>query len=72
MGKKKTSLKDQLAKLEEKWVAFNTERTKVIESGDSIEDLGRKLDLRGIENKDVVLVKILPFDKYYCPHARAN
>lgn len=63
MRKKLTS---PFVNFENKWVATNLEGKKVLESATTITELDKKLTERKIPG-DVILKKILPFDKAYVP-----
>lgn len=51
---------------EKKWVALNSDRSKVITSGLSIKEVTSKLEKR--KEKDIILTYVLPFDGSYAPY----
>lgn len=60
--------KDLLKKLlnyQNKWVALNEERTKILTSGATIKEVERKISRLKVEN--VVVTHILPKDRLYAP-----
>lgn len=63
MKRKSTS---PFVKFENKWVATDPEGKKVLESARTIAELEKKLSKIKV-GADVVLKKILPFDKAYVP-----
>lgn len=62
----KKKLTSPFVKFENKWVATDPEGRKVLESANTIGELDKKLTERKISG-DVVLKKVLPFDKAYVP-----
>jgi hypothetical protein len=71
---RKNKIKNPLIKFENKWVALRPDGDEVVESGNSLNDLEKKLAAVGVGvgDKSVVLTKVLPFDVAYCPHAKLN
>ena len=62
-NKDKTS-KNIFLNYEDKWVALSPDRSKVLVSGASINEVEEKL--KG-NDEDVILTYVLPFDKSYSP-----
>lgn len=62
--------KDFLKKLlnyQNKWVALNEGRTKILASGSTIKEVERKISR--LQQKNVVVTHILPQDRLYAPHS---
>ncbi len=57
--------KNPLLPYENKWVALNPNRKKVIAHATTVEILDRKLSK--LNNNDAVLTKVLSFDKFISP-----
>lgn len=59
------SLLKQLLKYQNKWVALNKTRTKIIASGSSIKDIEKAIE--SLKIKDVIVTRVLPQDRLYAP-----
>lgn len=59
------TIKNILIPYENKWVALSPDRKKVVASGNTVQDVDKKL--KKMKNKSVVITKVLPFDKTYSP-----
>ena len=64
-----SKIKNPLINYENKWVALNSNYSKVVESADTFESLKRKLDKVG--RKKIVVTKVLPFDTILAPNVKA-
>lgn len=56
----------ELLKYQNKWVALNEARTKILASGSTIKEIEKKI--AQIKEKNVVVTYILPQDRLYAPH----
>lgn len=62
--------KNILLNYENKWVAMNKKRSKVIESADSFEVLKKKVKKK--DKGDIVVTRVLPFDLTLAPNVKAQ
>ncbi|MDD5147196.1 MAG: DUF5678 domain-containing protein [Candidatus Daviesbacteria bacterium] len=53
---------------ENKWVALNRNRTKVVADSDDLKNLDKKL--KKLKAKNVIISWILPFNASYSPNAK--
>lgn len=51
---------------EEKWIALDEKRSKILASGDSIPEVEEKLKKTNKQADSITYV--LPFDRYFAPH----
>jgi len=57
-----------LIEYQKKWVALTSDRSKVIDVGESFKDLASKI--KNLKDKDIILTYVLPMDSYYSPLCR--
>jgi hypothetical protein len=59
---KNYDLKELLKPYANKWVALSSDRKRVIEKGDELKDVAKK-----VKSKDVIFLKVFPIDSFYMP-----
>lgn len=67
---KNKKIDNPLVDYENKWVALNEDKKKVVESAQSLGALNNKLDKS--KRNDVVITKVLPFDVLIAPNVEAK